>query len=171
EDDVSLTASVGIALCHPGVDAGGVLRQAQLAVRAAKARGGDRYELFDSRLAGTFRRRLDLAADLARAVDREELAVYYQPVVDLRDDGVVGFEALVRWHHPTRGVLLPGEFIPLAEEYGAINALGEWVLREACRQAASWHIFGDDRGPDIHVNLSARQLTNPTLADRVEDAL
>jgi EAL domain-containing protein (putative c-di-GMP-specific phosphodiesterase class I) len=167
---LSLTASVGIALCQVGLDAGDVLRQAQLAVRAAKQRGGDRYELFDTRLARTFRRRIDLAAELTRAIDGQEFVVYYQPVVDLRSDAVVGFEALVRWRHPTRGVLLPDEFIPLAEENGAIDALGRWVLEEACRQAASWSVASGDRA-DIHVNLSARQLNNPSLAKQVDAAL
>jgi diguanylate cyclase (GGDEF)-like protein/PAS domain S-box-containing protein len=169
-DDLALTASVGIALCQGGLDAGAVLRQAQLAVRAAKKRGGDRYELFDSRLARTFRRRIDLAADLARGIDRQEFVVHYQPVVDLRSDAVVGFEALVRWQHPTRGMLLPDEFIPLAEENGAIDALGCWVLDEACRQAASWPVASGD-GADIHVNLSGRQLNNPSLAEQVDAAL
>lgn len=169
-DDVELTASVGVALCQPGIDAGGVLREAQLAVRAAKQRGGDRYELFDARVAGTLRRRLDLAAEVGRALERHELAVYYQPVVDLHDDAVVGFEALVRWHHPSRGVVLPAEFIPIAEQSGAIDAIGEWVLAEACRQAGAWRL-PTGGSPDMHVNLSARQLTNPNLAARVEEAL
>jgi diguanylate cyclase (GGDEF)-like protein/PAS domain S-box-containing protein len=173
QHDLCLTASVGIALCKGGDDAGDVLRQAQLAVRAAKKRGGDHYELFDSRLATTFRRRIDLEADLTRAIDHDEFVVYYQPVVDLRADAadaVVGFEALVRWEHPTRGVLLPDEFIPLAEENGAIDALGRWVLEEACRQAASWPA-DSGHGTDMHVNLSARQLNNPFLAQQVDAAL
>lgn len=170
DGDLVLTASVGIALCQPGLEAREVLRQAQLAVRAAKQRGGDRFELFDARLAGTFRRRLDLGSELARAIEREEFVVYYQPVVAARAAVVTGFEALVRWHHPTRGMLLPLEFIPLAEENGTIELLGAWVLEEACRQAASWAAC-ELRGPDIHVNLSGRQVTNRSLAGYVDSVL
>jgi len=164
-----LTASVGIALCQPGLDAGRVLQHAQLAVRAAKRRGGRRCELFDANLAGPTRRRLDLEADLARAVEREEFVLHYQPVVDLNDDAVVAFEALVRWQHPRQGLILPADFIPLAEQSGLIHELGKWVLGQACRDASGW--CTSDRRQDIHVNLSARQLANSELAAQVGAAL
>ena len=164
-----LSASVGISLCQSGVDASLVLQQAQLAVRAAKRRGGRRCELFDANLAAPARRRLDLQADLARAVDRREFVLHYQPVVNLADDGVIGFEALVRWQHPRQGLIPPADFIPLAEQSGLIDELGQWVLHQACRDAGGWRACG--RGQDIHVNLSARQLANPHLATRVGAAL
>ena len=106
----------------------------------------------------------------APAVNREEFTLHYQPVVDLHDQTVVGFEALVRWNHPRHGLIPPAEFISLAEHNGTIDPLGHWVLDQACRQAGLWqaHLHNPC---DIHVNLSARQLLNPALLDRVEGAL
>jgi diguanylate cyclase (GGDEF)-like protein/PAS domain S-box-containing protein len=169
DQDRLVTCSVGLALCQPDVDAEQILQQAQLAVRAAKGRGGGRCELFDANMAGPTRRRLDLEADLARAVGHDEFVLHYQPVIDLRDEGIVGFEALVRWQHPIRGVILPSEFISLAERSGAIDPLGHWVLDQACREGGQ--LLSTGQGRDIHVNLSAVQLANPALPRRVETAL
>jgi diguanylate cyclase (GGDEF)-like protein/PAS domain S-box-containing protein len=165
--EVSLTASVGIALCQPRSHTVEPLCHAQSAVRAVNGKGGDGYALFDPGIEAPARRRLYLQAELLHALERQELEVYYQPIVDLCRDMVAGFEALVRWNHPRRGILLPSEFIGLAEDNGAINAIGSWVLEKACRQASSW----DPVALDMHVNLSARQLLDPALPDVVAAAL
>jgi diguanylate cyclase (GGDEF)-like protein/PAS domain S-box-containing protein len=167
--ELSLTASVGIALCQPRVDDEQVLRRAQLGLRAVKQKGGDGYELFDPGLEAPARRRFDLQSRLAHACERHELVVHYQPIVDLKGGSIAGFEALVRWNHPDRGIVPPAEFIGLAEQTGVINVIGSWVLDEACRQAASWQ---EDFGAlDMHVNLSARQLLDPALLDVIASAL
>ena len=115
--------------------------------------------------------RLQLKADLVRALaDGGQLELYYQPVVSLEGEGIVGLEALLRWNHPTRGQIAPGDFIPLAEETGAIVPIGRWVLGEACRQGAAW-VKDSDRELSIAVNLSARQLSSPELIDDVQGAL
>jgi EAL domain-containing protein (putative c-di-GMP-specific phosphodiesterase class I) len=137
-------------------------------MRAAKRRGGDTHEIFDPRLAAPARRRLDLETELVRAVDRGQFVLHYQPVADLRDESIAGFEALVRWDHPHHGLIGPTEFIHLAEQSGAIDVLGHWVLVEACRQARSWQ---NGHAMDVHVNLSVHQLLNPALPDRIEAAI
>jgi EAL domain-containing protein (putative c-di-GMP-specific phosphodiesterase class I) len=113
---------------------------------------------------------LQLETDLRRAVDREELYLHYQPLVSLRSGAVVAFEALVRWRHPERGVILPADFIPLAEDTGLIVDIGRWVMREACRQTRLWHATTDHR-PAIAVNLSSRQFVQPDLATQVQHLL
>jgi EAL domain-containing protein (putative c-di-GMP-specific phosphodiesterase class I) len=113
-----------------------------------------------------------METELRRALDRHELWLQYQPVISLRDDAIVGAEALLRWEHPDRGPIPPSEFIPIAEETGLIEAIGTRVLDEACRQAAEWHAAMPDRAPlGISVNLSAVQIANATLSDVVAMAL
>jgi EAL domain-containing protein (putative c-di-GMP-specific phosphodiesterase class I) len=117
-------------------------------------------------------RRLELQADLRRALDRGEFILHYQPLVELRTGVITGVEALVRWRHPQRGLIAPSEFIPVAEETGLIVALGRWVLQVACREARQWQLRFPDRTPLIlNVNLSARQLQEDTLLQDVADAL
>jgi EAL domain-containing protein (putative c-di-GMP-specific phosphodiesterase class I) len=112
--------------------------------------------------------RLDLEQDLRRALERDELRLEYQPLVDLATDEVIGLEALVRWQHPVRGLVPPAAFIPLAEETGLILPLGRWVLETACRQAREWQVaFPRERPLAVSVNLSARQFAQPDLADGV----
>jgi EAL domain-containing protein (putative c-di-GMP-specific phosphodiesterase class I) len=116
--------------------------------------------------------RLELEGDLQRALERGELVLFYQPIVALRNGGLAGFEALVRWRHPNRGLVAPAAFIPVAEETGLIVEIGRFVLREACRQAAAWaieHPTGGQRS--MNVNLSGRQLDDPRLVDDVADVL
>jgi EAL domain-containing protein (putative c-di-GMP-specific phosphodiesterase class I) len=135
----------------------------------AKERGSGRVEVFDEALRTRIMERLDLENGLRRALQRDELRVYYQPEVSAAQGRMVAVEALVRWEHPERGLLSPGEFIPMAEETGLIIEIGEWVLNEACRQIAAWRQDGADI--DVAVNVSARQLVQPDIVDVVRGAL
>jgi diguanylate cyclase (GGDEF)-like protein len=149
---------------------GSLLRDADLAMYLAKAQGGNRVVAYADGMAEAARRRAELQQDLALAVPRGQLAVHYQPVVRLSDGRTTGFEALVRWHHPDRGMIPPAEFIPLAEETGAITAIGSWVLREALRQGAAWSA----QSPEplrMAVNLSPRQLMDGEVVADVAAAL
>jgi EAL domain-containing protein (putative c-di-GMP-specific phosphodiesterase class I) len=136
----------------------------------AKARGSARYEVFDGRMREETVARVQLEADLRRALEHDELLVHYQPIVSLADGHVHAVEALVRWQHPERGVLSPADFLPVAEETGLITTLGEWVLETAVAQHAAWASQGL---PPIGmtVNLSPRQLMDPTLAQTVAHIL
>jgi diguanylate cyclase (GGDEF)-like protein/PAS domain S-box-containing protein len=169
--DLTPTASIGIALAA-GEDADTLLRNADTAMYAAKRQGKGRYAIFEPAMHTTVVERLDLAADLGRAVQQNHLHVCYQPEIDLRSGRIIGLEALVRWRHPTRGEVLPGEFIPLAEETELIVPIGRWVLREACRQTKAWQERWPTTPPlTIAVNLSARQLQHPDIVDEVRAAL
>jgi EAL domain-containing protein (putative c-di-GMP-specific phosphodiesterase class I) len=141
-----------------------LLRDADLALYAAKAAGKDRYALFEADMTAGVEDRLELEADLSAALRDEQFFLLYQPIFDLSSRDVVGVEALIRWNHPARGILPPESFIPLAEESGLIVAIGRWVLDEACRQAAVWAAEG--LGIGVSVNVSAYQLG---LAGFVED--
>ena len=165
--EVTVGASVGIAMGRRSAD--DLLRNADFAMYQAKAAGRGRYALFEPEMHASALGRLSLEADLRRAVDRGELFLHYQPVVGVATGAISGVEALVRWRHPERGVVPPNDFIPLAEESGLIVALGRWVLREACRQAAEWH----RRWPHLRVgvNVSGRQLAEPSLVGDIEAAL
>src|SRR5256885_424606 len=136
----------------------------------AKALGKSRHEVFDSSMHARARRLLQLEHDLRRALDRSEFRVHYQPIVRMDDRSIAGFEALVRWQHPERGLVMPSEFIPLAEETGLVVPLGMLVLEEACRQAQLWGGTGS-QAPTVSVNLSARQLMQPDLAEHVGEVL
>src|SRR5205807_5937370 len=147
-----------------------LLRNADAAMYRAKDRGRARYEVYNEDLRAWALRRLELDNALGRALQRDELRVVYQPEVSIEDGTVVALEALVRWHDPKRGVIMPQEFIPMAEETGLILAIGEWVLRQACQQAARWK----KRHPGrlvVAVNLSGRQLASPQLVGVVTSAL
>ena len=165
---LSITASVGIATGVRG-SAHELLRDADLALYGAKAGGRNCFALFHSSMQTASRDRLTLEMDLAEAIGREELFLMYQPTIDLRSESVIGAEALIRWRHPRRGVLLPIEFIPIAEESGLIVPIGRWVLDEACRQAATWRRHG--HGIGVSVNVSARQLDDDRLIKDVDSAL
>jgi EAL domain-containing protein (putative c-di-GMP-specific phosphodiesterase class I) len=135
----------------------------------AKASGKDRFALFDQSMHEHAAERLSLEADLRRALSRNELRVYYQPIVALASSDVVEYEALVRWQHPERGLVSPGEFSPIAEDTGLIVPIGQWVLEQACLQAQQLSSAGG--APVISVNLSARQFQDPALLDTVRRAL
>jgi diguanylate cyclase (GGDEF)-like protein/PAS domain S-box-containing protein len=173
DQEIPATASVGIALSSSGyARAEDMLRDADTAMYRAKAGGRGRYEVFDETMRARAGAMLELVTDLRRAVDRGELIVHYQPIVTTRDKALAGFEALVRWKHPKRGLVMPSEFIPTAEEIGLVAAIDLWVLRESCRQLALWHRrIPRDEPPSVSVNLSSRHFSRPGLAREVEAAL
>jgi diguanylate cyclase (GGDEF)-like protein/PAS domain S-box-containing protein len=167
--EVVVTASIGIAVAGPGATADQLLRDADAAMYRAKERGRARVEVFDEALRGRAADRLELEGALRRALAAGEFTLAYQPVVRVADSSVVGCEALLRWRHPTRGLVSPGEFIPLAEETGLIVPIGAWVLREALGQLRAWHAEGRDLS--LGVNVSARQLMAPDLVETVRAAI
>jgi diguanylate cyclase (GGDEF)-like protein/PAS domain S-box-containing protein len=166
------SASIGIVVPAPGkaTSAMELQRDADAAMYAAKRAGKCRWKLYDPGMHASALQRLELTTELDRALSCGELQLAYQPVVDLDTGGVVGVEALVRWHHPQRGVVMPLEFIPFAEDTGQIVPLGRWVLREACRQGREWHDQGNG-WLSLSVNLSPRQLQDPNLVDHVREIL
>jgi predicted signal transduction protein with EAL and GGDEF domain len=164
---LSVHLSVGVAGSRQsGQDGDALLRNADVAMYEAKSKGKARFELFRPSMADAILRRHDLKEELARALEREQIVVQYQPIVDLATGQIAAAEALVRWEHPVRGLVSPGEFVPLAEETGLIVPLGRHVLRQACEQAARW---GD--ALRMHVNLSVGELLDPALVDHVRNAV
>jgi diguanylate cyclase (GGDEF)-like protein len=167
--EVRARASIGIAWSgnHDEVSIEGLLRDADTAMYAAKARGKHRAELYDANLHAAVQQRLQLLSELQGALHRDEFVLQYQPVVELATGRIVGVEALVRWRHPARGLVPPAEFIGLAEECGSIRPLGEWVLRTACHQMRDWQRqFPQDRPLHVGVNVSAHQMT-PRFVEEV----
>ena len=165
--------SAGIAISNPKHDsADDLLRKADLAMYQAKTNGKGYYAIFDSQLNAAAQHRLELETDLHQACKRQELEVAYQPIVALSDRRVCGIEALLRWHHPRRGLIAPSEFIPVAEETGLIFELGQWVLEQACEQARRWNADYPASSPLLlSVNISARQFRRPTLVEEIRAAL
>jgi EAL domain-containing protein (putative c-di-GMP-specific phosphodiesterase class I) len=138
----------------------------------AKERGKNCYEVFDAAMHSRAVARLQLETDLRKAIERKEFRVFYQPIVSLLDDSLVGFEALVRWQHPSRGLVPPGEFLPLAEETGLILPIDLQVLRAAAQQTREWQRrYSTARELRVNVNLSTKQFAQPGLVDRVKDVL
>ncbi len=172
ERQISVTASIGIAQ-RPSAKAGAdLLRDALTALHQAKVGGRARWVLFDEDARARTVARFVLEHDLRRALERDELALVYQPIVDVASGRIVGMEALIRWRHPERGPVSAGEIIALAEDTGLIIPLGEWVLRRACRQAAEWHRLVLGAPPlAISVNLSPHQLRHPGLVASVRRVL
>jgi len=170
EAEVFVTMSIGIALASGGrARPESLVENADAAMYRAKARGGNRREVFDQAMRARAKRRLAMHSSLYRAVERREFRVLYQPIHALGSGRPLGAEALVRWEHPDRGLIEPGEFIALAEETGLIVPIGTQVLREACRQARAWAVTGSRMG--IKVNLSGRQFAHPNLAEVVAEIL
>jgi diguanylate cyclase (GGDEF)-like protein/PAS domain S-box-containing protein len=172
--EVFATASIGIALSsmadynHPEE----LLRDADTAMYRAKALGKARYELFNSEMYADALARLQLETDLRRAIERQEFRVYYQAIVSLSSGSILGFEALLRWHHPERGLLNPTEFIPLAEETGLIIEIGTWILHEACRQMKAWQLSENSNFLEkIIVNLSLKQFSRSDLTQQIQQVL
>lgn len=171
--DVLVTASMGIAISTGKESVDELLRNADAAMYAAKARGKHRYEMFSSRMRSAARDRLQLENDLRRALERDgELLLHYQPIVNLATGRLFGIEALARWQHPTLNNVSPSTFVPVAEESGLIVPLGNWVLREACRQMRRWREQSSAGGePCIAVNVSAHQLQQPDFSSHVASEL
>ncbi|MHB2015489.1 MAG: putative bifunctional diguanylate cyclase/phosphodiesterase [Candidatus Xenobia bacterium] len=169
--EVFTTASIGIALSSSEYERPeDFLRDADTAMYRAKAHGRARHETFDTGMHDKALALLHLETDLWKALERQEFEIYYQPVVSLKTGRVVGAEALLRWNHPHRGLVSPVEFIPLAEETGLIVSIGEWVLRQACRQSRQWHNAGYSH-LRIMVNVSARQFQHQYLPEVVRKVL
>jgi diguanylate cyclase (GGDEF)-like protein len=166
-------ASIGIAFNNEGeLDGQSLIRNADLAMYQAKKNGKGHYEIFKPAMRSMFLGTVALEAGLRRALDHGDFVLHYQPIVELRGGRVAGLEALVRWQHPERGLILPPEFVPLAEETGLILAIDRWVLDEACRQGGEWNARRrPDQSLTICVNLSARQLQQTDLPDFVAAAL
>jgi diguanylate cyclase (GGDEF)-like protein/PAS domain S-box-containing protein len=171
--EVFTTASIGIALSTPGYErAEDLLRDADTAMYRAKIQGKKRHVVFDKAMHDRAMELLQLETDLRRALSRREFFLHYQPIVSLETGKVSSYEALVRWRHPERGLVMPGEFISVAEETGLIIPLGQWVLGEACRQMREWQrLFRIDPEVTVSVNLSSRQFSQADLIDQVSSAL
>ncbi len=172
--EIVISASVGIAMApRHGDDPDELLRHADIAMYEAKARRGGDVQTFDPRMEDALDERMSLSLDLNRAVDAgDQFTIVYQPIVDLDSEDIIGLEALLRWQHPTEGEILPGRFIPLAEQTGLIIPIGEFVLETACSAAAEWNrTSGRAKELTISVNVSSRQLEDPSFAGTVADAL
>lgn len=171
--EVFTEISIGIIVSTMGYERPeDVLRDADIAMYYAKAQGRGRYEIFDPAMQTVAMTRLQLENDLRRAIALQEFCVYYQPIVSLSTGQLSGFEALVRWHHPSGIIYPPAEFIPVAEETGLINELGWWVLQEACHQSSIWQQQFPQTPPlAINVNLSPVQLKQANLLNRIEEIL
>jgi diguanylate cyclase (GGDEF)-like protein/PAS domain S-box-containing protein len=171
--EVVVTVSIGIAVSNAGLEQAEILlRNADVAMYRAKSDGRARYVMFDPSMHTDSLARLELENDLRQALQHDELRVHYQPIVRMESRKITEVEALVRWQHPTRGLVFPGEFIPVAEDTGLIIPIGMWVLEEACRQVAAWHRQFPNQPPLIlSVNLSPRQFQQPSLVADVAQAL
>lgn len=169
--EIFLAASIGIAVFpKDGDDGETLLKNASAAMYKVKAAGGNAFRFYASEMNARSQERLDMTNDLRRALQRDELVLYYQPQLNLRNGEIIGCEALLRWRHPQRGLVPPGQFIPLAEDTGLIVAIGEWVLRTACLQNKAWHDAGL---PPItlSVNVSAHQFAAQNMVKMVESIL
>lgn len=167
----SVEVSVGIALAEHGDSADTVLREADSAMYAAKRKGKGRAEVFQQEMHVRAARQANLAPRLRQALADGEFRLHFQPIVDLESSMVVGAEALIRWAHPTRGLLPPGEWLDVVEKSDLVVAMGRWVLQEACRIGAMWQETLGDRAPIIHANVSARHLNNVSFFGDVRQAL
>jgi EAL domain-containing protein (putative c-di-GMP-specific phosphodiesterase class I) len=166
-----ITASIGIAIyADDGDSAAIVLRNADIALHHAKEVGGGNIQFFAKAMNVAARGRLDIEASMRVSLERDEFVVHYQPQVDLATGALSGYEALVRWRHPTRGLIAPGEFIPIAESTGLIVPLGQRVLEIACRDAARWQRAGEAPVP-VAVNVTARQFRQKGFVTNVRNAL
>jgi diguanylate cyclase (GGDEF)-like protein/PAS domain S-box-containing protein len=171
--NVSVSASIGIAIgTYGGCDPNDLMRDADTAMYQAKSTGKSRVCMFDQAMRTLAIERLELEADLKQGLANGEFEIYYQPIVSLQSGRIEGFEALLRWQNPIRGMISPADFIPIAEETGYIVELGAWVLKQACRQLRIWQVDHPHESPlTVSVNVSSKQFADPTLMDRVADCL
>ena len=168
---LAISLSIGIAIYpNDGIDQDDLLTNADAAMYHAKGMGRDTYCFFQSSMNANVHRQLQLVQDMRRALENSELRLHYQPKFMAPDGPIIGVEALVRWQHPTLGLLMPDEFIPIVEKTGLVIPLGKWVLNEACRQLAAWHREHGIRW-SVAVNLSAVQFGHPDLVGTVSDVL
>jgi EAL domain-containing protein (putative c-di-GMP-specific phosphodiesterase class I) len=172
-NEVLISASIGIALSTDGHrQADDMLRDADIAMYQAKSAGKARYKVFSEAMRTVATTRLQLETEIRLGIDRCEFEIYYQPIIDLQTNALSGFEALVRWQHPTRGLIQPDEFIPAAEETGLILPLGRWILSESCRQMREWQDrYLQASSLVVNVNLSCKQFLQSDLAEKVSDTL
>ena len=170
---VHIGASIGIRICNAfDTSPDAIIRDSDTAMYQAKAQGKGRCVVFDEQMHRTVVERLELEQDLHLAVENEELHLFYQPIVDLENGALVGFEALLRWEHPTRGFVTPLEFIHIAEETGLIVQIGAWVLKNACRQLRRWkNHYSDEQQVYMSVNLSKAQLMHPDIEKLVQETM
>jgi len=170
--EVFVSTSIGIAVGSTEYTRPeDVIRDADTALYRAKALGKSRYQLFDAEMHLRAMAQMQIENDLRRAIDRGEFELYYQPILNIKQHQIRGFEALIRWRHPERGLIQPSEFISTAEETGLILPIGKWVLEEACRQTALWHAAFPNQRVDINVNLSGRQFSQTDLIEQVTRVL
>jgi diguanylate cyclase (GGDEF)-like protein len=169
DEPFTVTASIGIATSMAATSAGDLLRDADVALYEAKAAGGNQFVVFAPEMQTAVLDRVSLESDLRRAIKRDEFFLVYQPILDLRSRRITGVEALIRWQHPTRGVVDPDDFVPQLEQSGLIIPVGRWVLDEACRQLATWNRSG--RHFDMSVNVTARQLATDDFVGDVSSIL
>jgi diguanylate cyclase (GGDEF)-like protein/PAS domain S-box-containing protein len=170
--EVFTSASIGIAMCNPSYrHPEEIMRDADTAMYRAKSMGKARYEVFNADMRASVMARLQLETDLRRALERGEFRNFYQPIVSLADGEITGFESLLRWQHPTRGLLGPNEFISVAEDTGLIRELGWWSLREACSRISEWRKHAPNRDLTVSVNLSIKQFVQPNLVENIGNLL
>ena len=170
--EIAIGVSIGVAVAVEDMTAEKLLQAADIAMYRAKALGRGRYELFDPQMGDAFQERAELERELRVALERDQFEIHYQPILDLSTRQIIGFESLVRWRHPVRGVIPPLRFIPLAEESGLILPLGRWILERSCRDACRLERSRRNQTPlRVSVNVSARQLRETSLIDDVKHAL
>lgn len=171
EHDLDVSASIGVTFYpQDGRDVDLLVRNADIAMYQAKGQGGGRYRFFNEGMSDSVYTRMEIEAGLRRAIERDELVVHFQPQVEMRSGTLLGTEALVRWQHPERGLVMPGAFIPVAEESRLIVDIGNRVLRQACRQQAAWYRAGYQAGR-VSVNLAGPQIQDPGVVDQVRAVL
>jgi diguanylate cyclase (GGDEF)-like protein len=168
-NDIAITCSVGVAMYPEHASLPKLIAHASAAMHTAKRKGGAAHNFFESSMVASDRDQMALLNDLRRAIDNRELEMHFQPKVHAPSGQITGAEALMRWHHPTRGMVGPNIFIPLAERFGLINAMGNWLIDDVCRQVAAWRAEG--LRMRVSINLSVHQLRQPDLVDRIRDAL
>jgi predicted signal transduction protein with EAL and GGDEF domain len=171
--EIFITASIGIAVSTNGYNhADQLLRDATLALRRSKAQGQGGHEIFDTAMHQRAVALLELETALRGGLERKEFRVHYQPIISLKTGKVTGLEALLRWEHPTRGLLAPDQFLVVAEETGLLQEIGWWVLQEACEQTKKWEMIQPEAPPlTLSVNLSGRQFAQPDAVKKIGSVL